>query len=160
MEERSWDLRLAEAREQLMELDPTLTERELLRDQSSLEPSAYGKNVFEDFDDDYRLPILNNNNGHNNDPDERNGGRQYTCTDQEIQSIEAFGVKYDPYYDDPYTEEELPSDEGYDHVRVDKVFGDHVYVSRGTMEIFYKDKDSGLFYRQGSRPRTDPVRNK
>lgn len=53
----------------------------------------------------------------------------------------------DPYYDDPYTEDELP-DGDYD---VDKFYGDRIYSKTG--EIFYKDSDTGLFYRQGAKPR-------
>jgi hypothetical protein len=69
-------------------------------------------------------------------------------TDEEINLFELeFGVEYDPYYDDPYTEDELPDDMSY---KVDKRYGDRIY-SNG--EIFYKDTESGFFYRQGAKPR-------
>ena len=68
---------------------------------------------------------------------------------QEIENFEReFGVEYDPYYDDPYTEEELPEDIPY---KVDKLYGDRIYKDG---EVFYKDDKTGLYYRQGSQPRT------
>ncbi|KAL3907584.1 MAG: hypothetical protein SGARI_003469 [Bacillariaceae sp.] len=75
--------------------------------------------------------------------------RSHRMSDDDINSFELeFGVEYDPYYDDPYTEDELPEDTSF---KVDKKYGDRIY-SNG--EIFYKDKASGLYYRQGAKPRS------
>lgn len=67
-------------------------------------------------------------------------------SDEEIARFESlYGIEYDPYYDDPYTEEELPMGK----FNVDKRYGDRVY-SDG--EVFYKTAE-GLYYRQGAKPR-------
>lgn len=55
---------------------------------------------------------------------------------------------YDPYYDEPYREEDLPDDREY---RVDRMYGDRMYEDG---EIFYKDSESGMYYRQGCKPRS------
>lgn len=71
-------------------------------------------------------------------------------TDEEINRFEVeYNVEYDPYYDDPYTEDELPDDVPF---QVDRKYGDRTYENG---EIFYKDKASGLYYRQGAKPRSD-----
>ncbi len=72
-------------------------------------------------------------------------GRPAAMTDSEIREFEtAHGVEYDPYYDEPYSEDELP---GGKH-RVDKSYGDRRYENG---EVFYKE--GNVYYRQGSRPR-------
>lgn len=76
-----------------------------------------------------------------------NNRQDYCMTPEEIEAFELeFGVTYDPYYDDPYTLDELPAPP-FDS---DKLYGDRIYPNG---EIFYKDSVSGLFYRQGSKPR-------
>ena len=80
--------------------------------------------------------------------DENLESRNYQMTDDEINQFEMeYGIEYDPYYDDPYAEDELPDDFDF---KVDKKYGDRIYENG---EIFYKDKESGLFYRQGAKPR-------
>ncbi len=56
-------------------------------------------------------------------------------------------VDYDPYYDDPYTEDELPDDIPFN---VDKKYGDQIFENG---EIFYREKETGLYYGQGAKPR-------
>jgi hypothetical protein len=154
LEERAWEQRLEEAREVQLEKDATLTQVDLRRREAAAEWSAYG------------------NNASTNESSNRGGGggggggrrfrrrggvtmeqeesssRSFPMTDQEILKFkQEFGVDYDPYYDDPYTEEELPTDIPF---KVDKQYGDRIYQDG---EVFYKDQDSGLFYRQGSQPR-------
>jgi len=157
MEERAWEQRLEEARERRLREDPTLTEIDLRRKEAAFEWSAYGK------------PSNNDDDNDNNDQTERGreqqgrGRRvkvmdrdekstesqnQYRMSDEEISLFEMeYGIEYDPYYDDPYTVDELPDDIPF---VVDRKYGDRIYENG---EIFYKDKDTGLFYRQGAKPR-------
>ena len=159
LEEQSWELRLAEAREQILRENPTLTKAEVRRDQASLDPSVYSPASSMQLTSVERLPVLTSTK----EPaltQEYGPGRTYTCNQDEIDAIEAFGVEYDPFYDDPYTAGELPSKRGYDRVRHDRTFGDMIYIKDGVTEVFYKDKDSGLYYRQGARPRIDARNNR
>ena len=74
--------------------------------------------------------------------------RDYRLTEDEIAAFEReYGIEYDAYYDEPYTTDELPEGD-YD---VDRLYGDRIYKKSG--EIFYRDADTGLFWRQGSKPR-------
>ncbi|KAG7355824.1 hypothetical protein IV203_000510 [Nitzschia inconspicua] len=164
MEERAWEQRLEEARMRRLEEDPTLTELELRRKEAALEWSAYGKPRQEEKElerqlreqeeeERYgegrrrnRVKVMERDIDDGDDGDDR---RIHRMTDDDINAFELeYGVEYDPYYDDPYSEDELPDDLSY---KVDKRYGDRIY-SNG--EIFYKDKESGLFYRQGAKPRS------
>jgi hypothetical protein len=156
MEERAWEQRLEEAREKRLREDPTLTEIELRRKEAALEWSAYDK------------PANNYGKATEQELESRSGGRrprvkvmdreednvvesrnQYRMSDEEISLFEMeYGIEYDPYYDDPYTEDELPNDIPFN---VDRRYGDRIYENG---EIFYKDKESGLFFRQGAKPRS------
>jgi hypothetical protein len=146
LEERAFDLRLKEARERKMAEDPSLTESELIRQEAAQDVSYYGPDAMErrelkkDPVTSKRVTVLERDSG-------RSGDRRYTLSEDEIVDLEAMGVEYDPYYDDPYTEEEMPDDDEY---RQDKRYGDRIY---DTGEVFYKDADTGLYYRQGSKPR-------
>jgi len=57
-----------------------------------------------------------------------------------------YGVKYDPYYDQAYYEDELPNDMEFS---VDSYFGDRIYENG---ETFFKD--GGKYYRKGSKPKS------
>ncbi|KAL3816706.1 hypothetical protein ACHAXA_009145 [Cyclostephanos tholiformis] len=86
-----------------------------------------------------------NDDEDDDDDDDDNTGRPKPMTDDEIKTFEStYGVEYDPYYDEPYTENELPEGK----FRVDKSYGDRRYENG---EIFYRE--GNLYYRQGSRPR-------
>eukprot|EP00560_Eucampia_antarctica_P002738 CAMPEP_0197834618 /NCGR_PEP_ID=MMETSP1437-20131217/23087_1 /TAXON_ID=49252 ORGANISM="Eucampia antarctica, Strain CCMP1452" /NCGR_SAMPLE_ID=MMETSP1437 /ASSEMBLY_ACC=CAM_ASM_001096 /LENGTH=142 /DNA_ID=CAMNT_0043439447 /DNA_START=323 /DNA_END=751 /DNA_ORIENTATION=+ len=130
IENRAWENRLEEAREIKLEEDPTLTELDLRREEAAAAPSIYGpqssqRNKKED-DEDY----------------------EYNMTEEEITAFQQeYGIAYDPYYDEPYEEDELPDDIPF---TVDRSYGDRRYENG---EIFYCDKDSGLYYRQGGKPR-------
>lgn len=130
LEERAWEQRLAEGRERALKKDPTLTELDLRRAEAATEWSAYGApRMMTRERRTSRVAVVDRMN------------------DQDIQEFEReYGVAYDPYYDDPYEEDELP--EGT--FEVDRMYGDRIYDDG---EIFYKDSKSGLFYRQGSKPR-------
>lgn len=152
MEERAWEQRLEEAREKKLREDPTLTEIELRRREAALEWSAYGKLSKEEMEHEDRRPSprvkVMDREDSNREPEVMSDHRM---SDEEIVLFEMeYGVEYDPYYDEPYTEEEL--DEISDHkFTVDRKYGDRIYENG---EIFYKDKESGLFYRQGAKPRS------
>jgi len=154
LEESAWEQRLEEAREARLRDDPTLTELELRRKEASLEWSAYGKprrqeeereQEMKDSMDGYRnIKVAERDDL----PDENERNRNYCMSKDEIYQFEMeYGIEYDPYYDDPYTEDELPVDIEF---KVDKKYGDRIYENG---EIFYKDKSNGLFYRQGAKPK-------
>lgn len=148
LEERAFDLRLKEARERKLEQDPSLTESELIRQEAAQDVSYYGPDAMARREakettlasSTKRVTVLERTS-------RRKGERRYTLSDDEITDLETMGVEYDPYYDDPYTEDELPDDENY---RQDKRYGDRIFDDG---EIFYKDAETGLYYRQGAKPR-------
>lgn len=152
LEESAWEQRLEEAREKRLRDDPTLTELELRQKEASLEWSAYGRPRKQEAerekamkDRDFlgsRARVMERDDRYEDDD------RSYHMTDDEINQFEMeYGIEYDPYYDDPYAEDDLPDDVKF---RLDKKYGDRIYENG---EIFYKDKSSGLFYRQGAKPR-------
>lgn len=160
MEERAWELRVEEARQRRLEEDPTLSEIELRRKEAAMEWSAYGKprmdeeerqkqqqEMYESKRRRNRVQVMDREQEEEEEEDEMEY-RANHMSDKEIELFEMeYGVDYDPYYDDPYTEDELPSDISFN---VDRKYGDRIYDNG---EIFYKDKESGLFYRQGAKPR-------
>mmetsp|Transcript_29326 Transcript_29326/g.60989 ORF Transcript_29326/g.60989 Transcript_29326/m.60989 type:complete len:276 (+) Transcript_29326:111-938(+) len=152
LEESAWEQRLEEAREKRLREDPTLTEIELRRKEASLEWSAYGKPRQQEEERTMREEDFGSSgkvvNVKEREYDSDLDNRNYRMNDDEIDQFEMeYGVEYDPYYDDPYAEDELPDDIKF---RLDKKYGDRIYENG---EIFYKDKSSGLFYRQGAKPR-------
>ena len=158
MEENAWEQRLEQGRAERLARDPTLTELDLRRQEAALEWSAYGKprmqqeqkqQQMQQQESKYstsrgqRVKVMDRVEDVNTDSTERD----YRMTDQEILAFELeYGVDYDPYYDDPYSEEELPEGK----YTVDRRYGDRIYDNG---EIFYKDAQSRLFYRQGAKPR-------
>ena len=137
IENRAWERRLEEAREIRLEEDPTLTELDLRREDAANSPSIYGPTG-------QTKKKQTNKNNNDDDDDEY----EYNMTEEEIKAFEKeFGIAYDPYYDEPYEEDELPDDISY---TVDRTYGDRRYDNG---EIFYYDKETGLYYRQGGKPR-------
>lgn len=135
IENRAWENRLEEAREIRLEEDPTLTELDLRRQEAAVAPSSYG-------------PQSRRTKGSNKDDDNDDEEFEYNMTEEEIAAFQQeFGVTYDPYYDEPYEEDELPDDIPF---TVDSSYGDRRYENG---EIFYFDKETGLYYRQGGKPR-------
>jgi hypothetical protein len=152
MEERAWEQRLEEGRIQRLREDPTLTELDLRRKEAAMEWSAYGKPRMEEERlqrerkerEQKRVKVMDRDD----DDDDEATYREHHMSDDDITLFEAeYGIDFDPYYDDPYTEDELPEDINF---KVDKRYGDRIYENG---EIFYKDKQSGLYYRQGAKPR-------
>lgn len=161
MEERAWERRLEEGRAARLEQDPTLTELDLRRQEAALEWSAYGNsnsNTQQEEQQQQREVEERRGRGRrrvmvtdrdDDDIDSNDNDDEYKMTDDEIDQFKMeYGVDYDPYYDDPYTEEQLPADVPY---QVDAWYGDRVYENG---EIFYKDAASGYYYRQGAKPRS------
>ena len=56
-----------------------------------------------------------------------------------------FGLEYDPEYDDPLLEEELPKDLKFIKL---SVFGDRMYEDGS---VYFKDGD--VYFRRGAKPR-------
>ncbi|KAL3922337.1 MAG: hypothetical protein SGILL_002259 [Bacillariaceae sp.] len=167
MEESAWEQRVEEARVKRLQDDPTVTELELRRKEAAMEWSAYGKprqeeealemQLREEDGDQLggnrrrgvRVMDRGIDNYDNDEEEEEMEYRSIRMSDENINSFELeYGVEYDPYYDDPYTEDELPDDVSF---KVDKKYGDRIYSSG---EIFYKDKATGLYFRQGAKPRS------
>jgi len=162
LEESAWEQRLEGGRLNRLRDDPSLTELELRRQEAELEWSAYGKprqqqeerekSVKEEGEILFRnsrrrVKVMEKDDDCDDNYDNDVESRRHHMNDDEINQFEIeYGVEYDPYYDDPYVEEELP--EG--SFKIDKKYGDRIYENG---EIFYKDKASNLFYRQGSKPR-------
>ena len=153
LEEVAFEQRKMEARERRLEDDPTLSELDLRRDESESWTSIYGKRsrrreenssvreVEGGRESKYgsRVAVLDDEF---DDDDDFDG-----MTDEEIADFEArYGVEYDPYYDEPYDESELPEGK----YKEDRSYGDRRYANG---EVFYKDESTGMFYRQGSKPR-------
>jgi len=162
LEESAWEQRLEGGRLNRLRDDPSLTELELRRQEAEVEWSAYGKprqqqkerdKVIVEEDERFvrnshrRVKVMEKDEDCDDNYDDDVASRKHHMSDDEINQFEIeYGVEYDPYYDDPYVEEELP--EG--SFKIDKKYGDRIYENG---EIFYKDKASNLFYRQGSKPR-------
>jgi hypothetical protein len=170
MEERAWEQRLEEGRLEMLQRDPTLTELDLRRAQAAQEWSAYGvsssrssssqqateqetrrqdDNLYERRQRS-RVSVLDRNDDADDEAETSDASQtkqRYIMTEEEIKAFELeFGIAYDPYYDDPYTVDELPDGK----CEIDKRYGDRIYPNG---EIFYKDGQTGLYYRQGSKPR-------
>jgi hypothetical protein len=150
LEERAWEQRLAEGREEFLRRHPEYTELDLRRREAALEWSAYGPKQSSQaqpsqaqsqsqYSKRKRTTILDR------DEDSRQQRPAGRMTPEEIEAFELeYGITYDPYYDEPYDISELPSGK----YSVDKLYGDRIYENG---EIFYRDGD--LYWRQGSKPR-------
>jgi len=144
-EEIAWEQRLAEARRERLRNDPTLSEIDLLRKEAEMEWSAYDGGAAVHEKRKKRVQVMEREAYDDDDDDMED--RNYRMTEEEIDDFEMrYGIDYDPYYDDPYSEDELPEGK----CTVDGTYGDRIYEDG---EIFYKDEKSGLFYRQGCKPR-------
>ena len=170
MEERAWEQRLEDGREEYLSRHPLVTEYDLRKKEAAQEWSAYGvprqqeKAAAQRYQNDgqieqddrrrSRVSVLDRDSDNTRDgtiddtkQTQRVRKEDYCMTDEEIEMFEyEYGVVYDPYYDDPYYIEELPEGK----YEIDKIYGDRIYPNG---EIFYKDGKTGLYYRQGSKPR-------
>jgi hypothetical protein len=151
LEERAWEQRLEEAREEKMNNDASLSEIDVRRTEAAKEWSAYGRTTTTTTSTTQNKTFNNRRVMMTREQtlQQEEDSRKFQMSQEEIQQLKQdFGVDYDPYYDDPYTQEELPDNVPY---KVDKVYGDVIYRNG---EVFYKHADSGLYYRQGSQPRS------
>mmetsp|Transcript_15093 Transcript_15093/g.30721 ORF Transcript_15093/g.30721 Transcript_15093/m.30721 type:complete len:673 (-) Transcript_15093:306-2324(-) len=165
LEEVAFEQRKLEARERRLAEDPTLDELDLRREESEGWTSVYGKRRRQSREDGSssgleaqaeggrgrgsRTAVLERELEDDDDDEEEDEleDDEYGMTDDEIEDFESkWGVEYDPYFDEPYEESELPVGK----YKEDKSYGDRRYENG---EVFYKDEATGLFYRQGSRPR-------
>ena len=188
IEERAWQRRLEEAREERMAADPTLTELDLIREEAESITAPYGPDAMERremereqrelrgrrrrvmvtddedddddyYDDDYDADEDDDDYEYSRRRRGRRRGRKSTyqpppeekykpMTDDDIEDFEAeYGVEYDPYYDEPYEEDELPTDV---KCYTDGMFMDKRYENG---EVFYYDEDLEMYWRQGCKPR-------
>lgn len=152
-EENAWEQRLAEGRAAALRSDPTLTELDLRRQEAAAEWSAYGKPRWEEEErlrKRQRVKVMERDDYDDDEPSSsrrRKPPSHRRMTDAEIEAFELeYGVPYDPYYDEPYTADELPQDMSY---QTDKRYGDRIYENG---EIFYKHGEDAYF-RQGAKPR-------
>merc|ERR1712129_367219 len=108
---------------------------------ANVSPSKYGPQAIRE-----RIKRRQRRRSINEDKEEDDLEISAAKFDKEADEFEAsYDIKFDPYYDQPYVEEELPSDTDFSK---DPFFGDRIYENG---EIFFKD--GSLFYRKGSRPR-------
>ena len=165
LEEVAFEQRRYEARERALADDPTLNEYDLRRGESAQWLSVYGRKFRGRGETTIENELNNSDGGGGGEEDGRRRKSRRVATldrddddddddqyssqmsDDEISNFEStYGVQYDPYYDEPYAEDELPAGK----YKEDKSYGDRRYENG---EVFYKDEGSGLFYRQGSKPR-------
>mmetsp|Transcript_1277 Transcript_1277/g.1825 ORF Transcript_1277/g.1825 Transcript_1277/m.1825 type:complete len:281 (+) Transcript_1277:93-935(+) len=163
LENRAWENRLEDARfARLKEEEEAAisggqvsayTELDLRRMDAEASQSAYGPDAVEQKGRSRsgRTKTLERpeNETDKNQSDRNTDSSNYIMTDEEISSFETeFGISYDPYYDEPYTKDELPDDIPF---TVDKSYGDIRYENG---EIFYADEENpGMYWRQGGKPR-------
>ncbi len=157
VENISWENRLEDARLAKLDEDDergntnTFTELELRKMDAAASQSAYGPDAMYERERRKKRGVrtMERDYEYDEDGEKYRGDRAYSMTDEQIAEFEdKYGVEYDPYYDEPYTEDELPDDMSF---VVDKVYGDRRYENG---EIFYQDENNkSLYWRQGGRPR-------
>lgn len=135
--DQAWEERIREAQVQKKRNDPndTRNELDLRAELAEMSPSMYGpeaqarrRRQREDEDLEY-----------DDDDDD-------VMSAEEIREFEtAYGIEYDPFYDQGYDEDELPNSKDFS---TDPYFGDRVYDDGET--FFLND---GKYYRKGSKPR-------
>lgn len=131
------------------------TELDLRKMDAAASKSAYGPDAMDARERKgrrQRVQTLEDDYYDDDDAEEEEdarGDRVNSMTDEQINDFEeTYGVQYDPYYDEPYTMDELPDDMSFVE---DKVYGDRRYENG---EIFYRDeRNEKLYWRQGGRPR-------
>ena len=163
VENVAWENRLEDERMRKLDEEESVggggmsavTELDLRRIDAEASQSSYGPDAMERRRKSRRrrtITLDDDEDEYDYDDDRtnrRSGDRTYNMSDEEINNFEEkYGVAYDPYYDEPYTEEELPDDQSFTE---DKVYGDRRYQNG---EIFYRDENNkNLYWRQGGRPR-------
>lgn len=129
----AWEERVREAQVEKKRDDPndTRNELDLRAEVAEMSPSMYGQEAME-------MRRLRRDNGDDYDDDD--------LSEEEIQEFEEkYKIKYDPYYDQGYYEDELPTDIEFD---IDNYSGDRSY--KDGQYFFFND---GMYYRMGALPR-------
>lgn len=160
LENVAWENRLQDARmaklDDDLDLDKpgaslnTFTELDLRKMDAEASISAYGPDAMTSRERSRRgRRVQTMDRDDDEEDDEMRGERVYSMTDEQILDFEEkYGIEYDPYYDEPYTEDELPDDLTFVE---DKVYGDRRYENG---DIFYRDENNkNIYWRQGGRPR-------
>lgn len=127
----AWEERLREGQAQKKQDDPndTRNELDLMAEVAEMSLSAYGQEATE----------RRSREGYEYNEDD-------AMSDEEIQEFEEkYKIKYDPYYDQGYYEDELPTDVECTTTN----YGDRVYEDG---EMFFLH--DGLFYRLGAMPKS------
>jgi hypothetical protein len=174
LEEIAFEQRKYESRERILDEDPTMDELTLRRMESAKWLSVYGRKFRGrgGGDGDTMTSSSNSSDGGEGEVNRRrrrsnyrrsvatmdsdddytsdeydDGGGAPMMSSSEISAFESqYNIPYDPYYDEPYLESQLPTGK----YKVDKSYGDRRYENG---EIFYKEEGTGYYYRMGSRPR-------
>jgi len=143
--EQGWDERLQEARRN-SDVEP-MSDVEFYRKTTDVFPSAYGPDgIYANEEEIDRTRQKRNRNDDDDEEDELTG-----MSELEIEKFrEEFGLEYDPYYDEPYYEDELP--QGLKFSSPLFISNDRIYEDGQT---FYAYEDR--FYRRGSKPRSFKV---
>jgi len=173
LENVAWENRLQDARMAKLDDDidlmdsggvnlNTFTELDLRKMDAEASISAYGPDAMASRDRrrgrGRRVQTMDREDEYDDDDevegeDEKRGDRVYSMTDEQILEFEEkYGIEYDPYYDEPYTKDELPDDMTFVE---DKVYGDRRYENG---DIFYRDENNkNIYWRQGGRPRLKQI---
>ena len=154
VENVAWENRLEDARQAKLddedELNPnSYTELDLRKMDAAASKSAYGPDLMDGRERERRgRRVQTLDDDYYDEEEDEKSDRNYNMSDEQINEFEGtYGVAYDPYYDEPYTMDELPDDPFVE----DKVYGDRRYENG---EIFYRDESNDdLYWRQGGRPR-------
>jgi hypothetical protein len=156
VENVAWENRLEDARLAKLDDDDVMnvnayTELDLRKADAAASKSAYGPGTdsMDGREAKRRSRRVQTLDEEYYDDEDEESNRNYSMTDEQINEFEeTYGVEYDPYYDEPYTVDELPDDVSFVE---DKVYGDRRYEDG---EIFYRDeRNDNLYWRQGGRPR-------
>jgi len=137
----AWEERLQEKRRQIAEeTGEEISDLEFYRQSVKTYPSMYGsKGKLREKERRAREAL-----GYEEDSGDERRGRGKSGSNVEERFEREYGVEYDPFYDEPYAEDELPAD-----LRFTKTaFGDRIYENG---EAFFKSGD--VWYRRGSKPR-------
>lgn len=143
-EERIKEAQLEANYRRRMNNEQELSELDLRAELAEKSPSMYGPEAMERRERKKRE--MRNMDEDEDEDFENDNEMDHELSPEEIEEFEEiYGVKYDPYYDQPYFEDELPNDVDF---YKDPYFGDRTYENG---ETFFRDGD--MFWRKGSKPR-------
>jgi hypothetical protein len=143
--ERAWEERLMEARrKRAQETGIELSNVEFYQQSVSTYPSMYGPDGTLERKRKAALRKKEGKEGAMSEEEEEE--EDLVASVQERMAFEKeFGLEYDPDYDDPLLEEELPKDLKFIKL---SVYGDRMYEDG---RVYFKDGD--VYFRRGAKPR-------